>query len=344
MQSFAPGEPVFSKGDEGTHFYVILRGSVSVHISADLSSAVNFVEEGQCFGELALINDEKRTATILSRENCVILLVSKDNYRQILQRQQVRMTKEKVACFAELPHFSTDEPYKLQGLVMSSKLVKVPANFVICKQGETVSFLYIVQKGACRIIKEVRCADPPMVRPGDSVTADRTFERNTCFLEAERLGRFGFFGENGLLVNRGGARASFKGALCYPASLVSTVASEILAVRITDFLRFTDRANIDGIVQFSKTRSERLGDKVLSQQLLNQIKWEQDKTALLDSLAVPRYKRCNEQRKAEQRLLRKPVPPTQRASGAKPAAEPASHSPRARRSSLDVVFFDKLLS
>lgn len=60
--TFADGVVIVREGEEGFNFYIILEGQVK--ITKDGTETPNSpLEPGQYFGELALINDEKRAAT-----------------------------------------------------------------------------------------------------------------------------------------------------------------------------------------------------------------------------------------------------------------------------------------
>eukprot|EP01137_Pigoraptor_chileana_P000050 Opistho-2@35576 len=74
---------VFLKGDEGTSWYVIFKGSVKVVVS----SAEEFVlSEGKSFGDWALVNDTPRSATVITNEpNCQFLKLDKYDYNRILK-------------------------------------------------------------------------------------------------------------------------------------------------------------------------------------------------------------------------------------------------------------------
>ena len=45
---------------------------------------MNILKAGASFGELALINDAKRTATIVAKEDCIFAVMEKHHYKSIL--------------------------------------------------------------------------------------------------------------------------------------------------------------------------------------------------------------------------------------------------------------------
>lgn len=103
-------DAVFSQGDKGTSWYIIWKGSVNVithgkviwskracvycHVVMELDSRrgvctqglVTTLHEGEDFGQLALLNDAPRAATIILREdNCHFLRVDKQDFIRILK-------------------------------------------------------------------------------------------------------------------------------------------------------------------------------------------------------------------------------------------------------------------
>ncbi|CAJ1084561.1 rap guanine nucleotide exchange factor 3 isoform X1 [Xyrichtys novacula] len=78
------GTVLFSQGDKGTSWYIIWKGSVNVITHG--KGLVTTLHEGEDFGQLALLNDAPRSATIILREdNCHFLRVDKQDFIRILK-------------------------------------------------------------------------------------------------------------------------------------------------------------------------------------------------------------------------------------------------------------------
>ncbi|KAM4609607.1 rap guanine nucleotide exchange factor 3 isoform 1-T1 [Polymixia lowei] len=78
------GTVLFSQGDKGTSWYIIWKGSVNVITHG--KGLVTILREGEDFGQLALLNDAPRAATIILREdNCHFLRVDKQDFIRILK-------------------------------------------------------------------------------------------------------------------------------------------------------------------------------------------------------------------------------------------------------------------
>ncbi|XP_076359028.1 rap guanine nucleotide exchange factor 4-like [Tachypleus tridentatus] len=88
------GTVLFNQGDEGTSWYIILRGSVDVVIYG--KGVVCTLHEGDDFGKLALVNDAPRAATIVTREdNCHFLRVDKNDFNRILRDAEANTVRLK---------------------------------------------------------------------------------------------------------------------------------------------------------------------------------------------------------------------------------------------------------
>lgn len=83
------GDIIFREGDPGEYFYIIVNGVIEVIKAIDtvdeLSVAVRYA--GDFVGEMSLINDNLRMATIRAISDVKLLNLSKDDFQMLLQRQ-----------------------------------------------------------------------------------------------------------------------------------------------------------------------------------------------------------------------------------------------------------------
>ena len=73
---------MFKQGDEGTCWYIIYKGKVEVLVNG---VGVCVLSDGDGFGDLALINDKPRSATIKAMDPCQFIKVEKADYNRILK-------------------------------------------------------------------------------------------------------------------------------------------------------------------------------------------------------------------------------------------------------------------
>jgi NADH:quinone reductase (non-electrogenic) len=79
-QHFEPGDFVFHEGDLGDNVYVIRAGECEVTRDGNLLAVLT---SGEYFGEMALISDKTRNATVKARTAMDVLLIPKDDFARL---------------------------------------------------------------------------------------------------------------------------------------------------------------------------------------------------------------------------------------------------------------------
>lgn len=72
--SYDAGETVVEQGAEDSWLYFLLKGQLVV-LTAGGSQAVNYITPGEVFGDLAMLMQQERTATVMADDNCREILV-----------------------------------------------------------------------------------------------------------------------------------------------------------------------------------------------------------------------------------------------------------------------------
>jgi ATP-binding cassette, subfamily B, bacterial len=81
------GSTVVEEGQAGDKFYVIVRGTADVVQAAPDGGErlLRVLQDGDFFGEIALIDNVPRTATVRARTSCLLLVLAGDDFRRVLQ-------------------------------------------------------------------------------------------------------------------------------------------------------------------------------------------------------------------------------------------------------------------
>ena len=91
-QSFGPGETIVRQGDQGNSLYMVVSGTLDV-FKADhttLGSAmpgqqVTSLQSSDFFGEMALCTGEARTASVICRDECVLIEIKRQHLVPLLE-------------------------------------------------------------------------------------------------------------------------------------------------------------------------------------------------------------------------------------------------------------------
>jgi serine/threonine protein phosphatase PrpC len=81
----ARGQIIVREGDVGNEFFVIARGSAT---ASKAGTVVGQIPAGGHFGELALIGDGLRTATVAAAEDSLFLAIARDTLFELLWRER----------------------------------------------------------------------------------------------------------------------------------------------------------------------------------------------------------------------------------------------------------------
>ena len=81
LRRFDVGDEIIRQGDVGTEFFVIAKGEVDIVVDG---SRVNTLAAGDYFGEVALIKDQPRNATVVPKVPTSCFVLDKDEFRNII--------------------------------------------------------------------------------------------------------------------------------------------------------------------------------------------------------------------------------------------------------------------
>lgn len=78
------GETIFFKGTVGSQMYVVLSGTVGVY---DGKNQIAVLRTGDMFGEMALIDNAPRSATIRALEDSLLFVLSETTFERLLTKR-----------------------------------------------------------------------------------------------------------------------------------------------------------------------------------------------------------------------------------------------------------------
>lgn len=151
--TFPEGERIINKGDVGEVFYIMREGKVRVHDIGfgDSTYIDQELNQGDYFGERALLTGDARSANVTAITNCTTLCLSRETFEKILGSLQglidhsmKKRTLEGVPVFAN----SQFQPFEMARLTDMLFERSFPAGTVLAEEGKPFeSNLYIIREG-----------------------------------------------------------------------------------------------------------------------------------------------------------------------------------------------------
>lgn len=81
LRQYVAGDTIIQQGEVGQEFFVLVRGDVDVIVD---DNKVAQLHAGSFFGEVALIKDEPRNATIRATSDVVCFILDKDEFQEVI--------------------------------------------------------------------------------------------------------------------------------------------------------------------------------------------------------------------------------------------------------------------
>mmetsp|Transcript_7714 Transcript_7714/g.11571 ORF Transcript_7714/g.11571 Transcript_7714/m.11571 type:complete len:731 (-) Transcript_7714:119-2311(-) len=166
-QTFSAGQRVINQGDEGSEFYVVESGKLSIHVTVEGNDGSNSkvkvgdYSSGSAFGELALIFGSPRAATITASTDCKLWSIERTAYRSVMQQlryeQHIEKKKFLATCVVAGREF-TDifGPSQIEDLTIAIKIDTYDDGQVILREGEMGDTFYIVKSGSVETLNRGR--------------------------------------------------------------------------------------------------------------------------------------------------------------------------------------------
>ena len=86
-ETYSPNDYIFFEGDIESHFYIIESGKVQIFTKNNIGKRIDIltVEEGESFGEFALLDNNPRSASAQAVSDVTLIKVSAQGYLELVK-------------------------------------------------------------------------------------------------------------------------------------------------------------------------------------------------------------------------------------------------------------------
>jgi CRP-like cAMP-binding protein len=166
------GAVVIQQGAVGDYLYILKQGKLTFFV--DGASVGSTDSPGSIFGELALLYDCPRAATVMADEECQLYRISQHNFRRIQAAHALESVDEARETLRKISMFQT-LPEDLIGAIVDSLLKKeFRKGEMLAAKGDEIQGIYILKEGRIKVTD---------ISLGSTKFADIRFGPGECFGE-----------------------------------------------------------------------------------------------------------------------------------------------------------------
>jgi len=154
---------VITQGDAGDYFYVVERGVFDIYVNPaghvtpgqdGMGQKVNTIGPGGSFGELALMYNAPRAATVVSTEkDSTLWALDRVTFRRILMDSAFQRRRMYESFLEEVPLLSSLTLYERSKIADALDTKKFPPGATIIREGDPGEAFFILESGEAEVYK-----------------------------------------------------------------------------------------------------------------------------------------------------------------------------------------------
>lgn len=147
-ESFNTGHNVITEGESGYKLYVIESGEVEVTING---TVIRDLSRGCLLGELALLYDAPRSATVKCKNNCVLWSLTRDIFKRIQTISATANQIQRARWLVASPELACLSAVDLSRLVGTLQIIEFEQGSTVFTEGEITNQIILIENGHCSI-------------------------------------------------------------------------------------------------------------------------------------------------------------------------------------------------
>ena len=166
-KKYKKGDLVISQGDEGDVLYLVDSGELDcekVFKNGDKPTYLKTYVPGESFGELALLYNAPRAATIKAKTEATLWALDRECFNNIVKDAAMKKREKYENTLKKVEILQSIDPYELGQICDALKTVSFKKGDKIIQQDENGDVFYIIDEGQCHAEKSFQGGNPERVK------------------------------------------------------------------------------------------------------------------------------------------------------------------------------------
>nr|XP_033795849.1 cGMP-dependent protein kinase 1-like isoform X2 [Geotrypetes seraphini] len=178
LTQYGKGDSVILEGSEGNTMYIIAEGELFV---TQHGQPLRTLSAGDVFGELAILYNCKRTATVTATTDVKLWEIDRQTYRTIVTQKHKQRRQAILGFLKEAHTLNGLSDTQLSRIIDSMEECKFHPGDIIVQEGDEGKSFFIILKGEVQVTKEVNGSQEQIriMRAGEHF-GELALIRNSC--------------------------------------------------------------------------------------------------------------------------------------------------------------------
>lgn len=163
-KKFTEGSIVIQQNDDGNELYLVESGKLEcskVFPNESIGKVLKYYEAGEAFGELSLLYNMPRAATIKALTDSVCWVLDRECFNHIVKDAAIKKREQYDSFLSNVELFKSMDAYERGQLADCLRSVTFALGEYVIREGEWGDIFYIIEQGTAKATKVLKPGLPP---------------------------------------------------------------------------------------------------------------------------------------------------------------------------------------
>ena len=155
--NYAPGDTVIKQGDDGHELFIVGNGKLRCCKLFEGNAEETYLktyEQGEVFGELALLYNAPRAASIYAEIDAELYSLDRDTFNHIVKRSTIERRQKYEEFIQKIEILHELDSYERQKICDCLVTEEFDKGELVIKEGESGEKFYLIQEGTAEALKK----------------------------------------------------------------------------------------------------------------------------------------------------------------------------------------------